>query len=227
MAYPNHILVALGGRLGDNEQWQTGFRMISDDYADLNAQVERAAENLDDIEAHVLTWWNAIKGVLPASCHWDYLKVNAIDGQGHYGSQVTNAIYYTLTETGHAGTSIVWPFQVALALSLRTQYTRGRASKGRMYLPVGSMTISATSGQITSTEPDLLATSTAALFSSVNDNPGIDWANTRVAVVSEFGLFNDVTAVRAGKVADTQRRRRAQLEENYGADKPVTGQSSG
>lgn len=223
MVYPNHILVAFGGRLGDNEQWQTGFRLISDDKDDLNAQVQRAGENLDDIEAHVLTWWNAAKTSLSAAAHWDFLKVNAIDAAGHYGSQVTNAIYYALDEAGHVGTGIVGPFQNALCLSLRTQYTRGRASRGRMYLPIENVGISATSGEVTTGEPDVLATATAALLSNVNDNPGIDWANTRAAVVSEFGAANAITAVRAGKVVDTQRRRRASLVENYGPDQAVTG----
>lgn len=224
MVYPNHILVAIGGRLGDNEEWQTGFRLISDDKDDLNAQVQRAGENLDDIEAHVLTWWTSCKTSLSAAAHWDFLKVNAIDAAGHYGSQVTNAIYYALDEAGHVGTGIVSPFQNALALSLRTQYTRGRASHGRMYLPIENVSISGSTGQITTGEDLALATATATLFSNINDNPGIDWANTRVAIVSEFGNVNAVTSVRAGKVVDTQRRRRASLVENYGPDQAVTGQ---
>lgn len=227
MVYPNHILVALGGRLGDAEQWQTGFRLISDDNDDLNAQVQRAAESLDDIEAHINTWWTAVMGVMSSAAHWDFLKVNAIDAAGHYGSQETNAIYYALAEPGHVGQTAAQPYQNALALSLRTQFTRGRASRGRMYLPVGRPGVSATTGEITDAFPEALAQSTADLFTNINDNPGIDWANTRVAVVSSFGLFNNVTSVRSGKIMDTQRRRRAQLVENYGPDHAVTGQETG
>lgn len=224
MAYPNHIYVAIGGRLGASEQWQTGFRLISDDYADAQEQIDRARDSLDDIEAHVATWWAAMDSELPASCHWDFLKVNAIGPDGRYLDQTTNAIYYAIDEAGHVGTATTGPFQLALCLSLQTAYTRGRASKGRMYLPLRSAPCDPATGQLTTVNADNIATHMATLFTSINDNPGLDVAHTRVAIVSEYGVFNDVTGVAAGKVPDTQRRRRAQLDENYGPTQPVTGQ---
>lgn len=225
MVYVNHIYVAVGGRLGLSEQWQTGFRMVSEDYADPDKQVQRAADNLDDIEAHLQTWWTAVSAsALSGAAHWDFTKVNAIGPDGRYLSPTTNAIYYEPDAAGHQAQGVAGPFQTALALSLTTGFTRGRAHGGRMYLPVAQSPISSANGQITNGTPDALAADTATLFTNLNDNPGFDLANTRVAIVSEYGPFNDVIGVKAGKVVDTQRRRRKGLDENYGPVQPVTGQ---
>lgn len=213
--YQNHIYVAIGGRLGDAEQWQTGFRLISDDATDLQAQIDRAAQELVRIDGHVATWWGTVKSNMGGNVHWDFTKVNAIDAAGHYADARTNAIYYAANESGHVGTGTPGPYQNACVVTLNTSFIRGRAARGRMYLPIGQVSTTVDTGEFTSTIPSVYANATATMFNGINDNPGIDWANTRVAVVSAYGPANDVVSVKAGKIPDTQRRRRASLDENY------------
>lgn len=218
--YQNHIYVAVGGRLGAAEQWQTGFRLMSDDATDLEAQISRAERELVRIDGYVNTWWNAIKSNMGGNVHWDFTKVNAIGPDGRYAAQTTNAIYYAANESGHVGTGTPGPYQNACVVTLVTDFIRGRAARGRMYLPIGQVSTTVDTGEFTTTIPSNYAAATAAMFSGINDNPGIDWGNTRVAVVSAYGPANDVVAVKAGKIPDTQRRRRASLDENYTS--PVT-----
>lgn len=222
MAYVNHIYVAIGGRLGTNEEWQTGFRLVSDDYANAQEQIDRAAEYTSDIQPAVLDWWDAVAPALSGAAHFDFLKVNAIGPDGRYLSPTTNATFWPPDEPNHVGMGAPFPFQVSLVMSLETAFVRGRAARGRMYLPIANSSIDPGTGQITTSAPETLATATAALFTDIDDNPGLDLANTRVAIVSSLGPFNDVTAVKAGKVPDTQRRRRASLVENYGPSHPVS-----
>lgn len=224
MAYTPHIYVAIGGRLGGSEQWQTGFRLWSASDNDLATLDQRASDSLVDIEAHVQTWWSAIAGVIPTSMHWDFTKVNSIGPDGRYGGAQTHAIYYDEAQAGNAGNGVPGPYQVAWCLSLMTDAARGLASRGRMYIPARTLTTNAVTGQATSTDPSALQNATAALFTNINDNPGLDVSQTRVAIMSEQGPHRDVVGVRCGLVPDTQRRRRRGLVEDYLTATAVTGQ---
>jgi hypothetical protein len=111
---------------------------------------------------------------------------------------------------GRSG-SATHPFQIAQCVTLLTERP-GRSGKGRMYLPA-PVSILDNNGQIGTADRDALLGTTAALLTAIN---AITSANAApVAVAASDGHHWPVTAIRVGRVLDTQRRRRSALPEAY------------
>lgn len=228
MTYRPHMLLTWGGRLGTvGESWSNSIRLTADG-TDPSLLDQLARDQLESIDA-------SIQGAIESgtlfygnSAYHDFTKLNAIGPDGRYSNAgETRAIFHEGTEAARSPYDM-GAFQLALCVSFTTSVTRGRAAAGRLYVPAMSPSaISDDNGQITTPNLDTTAQAWVSFLEDINDNPGWDIHQVRCAVHSKLGnpgAVNDITGVRIGKVLDTQRRRRASLDENYTATFPVSGQ---
>lgn len=138
------------------------------------------------------------------------LKINEIGTDGRYVNDETVFFDYEPPVVGSAAT--IYPPQVALAVSLRTAISRGRAHAGRFYVPAPAVAIGG-NGKIQPASQESLLDTFKEFLDSVNET----MAPWQVGVVSKIGTGAQqrVTAVALGQVYDTIRSRREKFEENY------------
>ena len=221
MVFPvRHKLLTCHGQLfrlaGTPEQWSFGIRFEPG----ATNTVSQAQVNACD--AAVRTWWlDVTNGPVVDNNHsFLYCKLAPIDTNGKYPS---GEISYQSTSTALAGAASAgngnWPGQCTVAATLISSKPgqRGRASKGRIYLP-GLGTTVGTDGRITSSTATRVSTGVRNLLVALNGvaNLGTAAVFSDVGPGERWNVFN----VRTGTVVDTQRRRRRQLPENPTA--PVT-----
>lgn len=138
-------------------------------------------------------------------------KFNGIDPNGHYTNEDETIGYWWEEGDMPRGSSTTQAEpQRALAVSWTTDATRGRASKGRIFLP----------GFITPVSADLLIATNVAQAIEQNAETFLEALNAgsyTASIVSGVGAgtIRPITGVRVGRAVDTQRRRRRSLPENY------------
>lgn len=227
MTYHPHLLLAWGGSMGTSEEiWSNSLRLTADteDGGELQSI---AIDQIDEIAAEVKTFVQSVGAHYSLSCNLNFVKLNAITAEGKYwDTGSTNAIYYEAGDVVH-GNATTGPFQMAMAVTLRTFRARGAAHAGRFYIPCGAIPTDSGTGRVPASITDAMASGTVTFLEAINDNPGFDTRSVAVAVVSKTGNPGPtelVTGVQVGNVPDTQRRRRNALLEDYGTLYPVTGQ---
>lgn len=207
-------LVAIGS-VYDVEAFSFSMSLIAD---------EDNATRPDEVPQGVIdaftTFWTAGLGSLsPISdgASLKTLKLNEIGTDGRYTQQDT--VFYDFpTPVKGTGSSHPAP-QVALAVSLGTDIRRGRAARGRFYVPLPNAPVEGTGGAVTA--PGCLSPTNQGnyligahnLVQSIND--AVD--GYMVGVTSDIGLGTQqpVTKVRVGRVLDTIRSRRNAFDEAY------------
>lgn len=102
-----------------------------------------------------------------------------------------------------------WPPQCAVAITLRTAIPRGRASRGRFYLPGMQGTIG-TDGRLGAGRPATILSPLVTFIQGLNAVTDLGQVQVMSKVAGERAT---VTAIECGNVVDTQRRRRRQLVE--------------
>lgn len=107
------------------------------------------------------------------------------------------------------------PWQCSVVQTL-VAGTRGKGRFGRIYLPPQSYAITS-DGLIDNGLATTMFATNNALLTALSDKPGLDagWGLVVAGSTGPAGTLRDVTEVRMGKVADTQRRRRRSLDEAY------------
>ena len=177
---------------------------------------------LNAVGSAVENWFNdnvASGGMgITAAAHLTSVKLNRIGTDGKYVDDVTQE--YVLSPYS-GGSDPVYPAaQLAAVVTLGTAAERGRASKGRFYVPpVGYFGALGTDGRLTPTQAFNLATGAKNLIDDINDaiiavrGPS---EPIRVGVASNIGTgtFREVTKVGVGRVPDTMRSRRDSLIED-------------
>lgn len=140
------------------------------------------------------------------------VKLNLIGTDGKYVSK-GNTVLHDYAGSGVAGQGTGGPVapQLALALSLRTDFARGRAHAGRLYMPVPGLDLGA-DGRISASVASAMADIGATLVNACNASLA-DW---NVAIQSNVGAgeARNVTGVGCGRVFDTIRSRRTSLDED-------------
>nr|CRY96618.1 hypothetical protein [uncultured prokaryote] len=209
MPYPRaHLLVSwLGDAYSQQEEWQVGLRLDGTELPTI--------EQMEELDEAFATLVSSQGTGLPGGRRYIGLKVAPIGTNGRYPPD-ENAVEYLRPSPIPGSTTGGYP-QIALVLSMRTARTRGYASNGRMYLPTAE-TPSDSSGLITLSTADSAALNGAVFIGAVNA-VGLGAASVMSTVGA--GLIEPITAVRVGRVIDTQRRRRNQLPESYSAASPV------
>jgi hypothetical protein len=154
-------------------------------------------------------------------------KLNFIGPDGLYVANET--FEYTYQNPVPGGGQFNAPAQLATVVTLRTAVDRGRASKGRMFLPVcGGFQAVGDDGRASATDAENVADRMAALFTVINGVYAAaesgDEARGVVGVASNIGsgTFRRVTHVTVGRVTDTVRSRRNKQLEAPIESEPVT-----
>jgi hypothetical protein len=207
-----------------SEIWSTGFQMGSPSASMVNAQAPAA----QSIATAWQTFWTAAANKISYQYFAKQVKVAIINEDGT--TDVEKIDYYTYpAPIGGGGAALVpYPPQITLAATLTSDFQRGLASKGRMYLPGIAEPIDAATGKLGATFQGTLATNFKTFLDSVNTGAGVPG---KVVIASAghkqktldangqpqylLGRTAWVTGCRIGNVYDTQRRRRNDLLEAY------------
>ena len=210
----DHLLLAWGGRMPGDEQWTNTLRMRPQALG-LPEQTVLDGWLQGGFKDALSAFWGAISNNIGAGTWLDWMKANAVDTTGHYRDPTTNRYDFP---TPVQGTSVVPPNQLSYVISTLTGIPRGRAHIGRFFIPATSgLAISATTGLVTSDVSTVYLNDAATFLNALNDTASFATIQRAVcAVMSSLGTGTTytVTGVGGGLVVDTQRRRRASLEEN-------------
>lgn len=207
MAYTPHYLAQFGGRNVDDsgEVWECGIR------CDTGAVAVDEEAYLNDAAPRLMTWWKLATGFSANIAHLDYFKFNRISPNGHYTDETTTHVHnYTGDTAGVKAQNA--PADMSICYSWKTAAARGRASKGRIYLPnyvgqVDGFKMANTAAHAVwarALTEAIIGNDTheheviPAIFSNLGDGP-----------------HNFITGVRVGDIWDVQRRRRGQVSETY------------
>lgn len=220
MTYQPHILVAFGGRLFQDETWSCGVRMHNGVFDSQDPEFINDANEarLEDLWADVASYVQSSEAGFSAAARLEWVKCNAIGPDGRYAQATRTVVYDAPTEDQVVGNQNATHAQVSLVVSLLGDRQRGRASRGRYYIPTGQSSPDVT-GHLQAASCQTWAGRAAAFINDLNDWPGIDQpAAPTVHVMSALGSPGprmEVSRVAVGNVMDTQRRRRSSLAETY------------
>lgn len=202
--------VTIMGTSGPNEVWATGCAFNTNfgtgpvkTFEDLQAWAEAIAD-LDGAT------YSALRDLLSPSGSLTKIKVSYIDSAG---------ITAQLAEADVEGSKWVstaqlrCPQQVACVLSLSTGRP-GRSYRGRMFWPAWGATMSA-SFYLSTPTPAEVAEDAAAYLTAIGAAAGVEFAMIPMVNSVKLGTTTEVTAVRVGRILDTQRRRRNAAVEVY------------
>lgn len=149
------------------------------------------------------------------------VKVAAIDENGHY--RVPPREYVVVGNGGYGNNGTVYPWQVALAVTLETDGDLGRI-KGRIYLPAPGMGLNPSDDLIGADTAEAARNAVVTWINQLADEPGLDNGDFRVCVASQgrhskSGVLtvppgnHDVQRVSVGRRLDIQRRRANSVRE--------------
>lgn len=231
------LRLTFGGQFFGTESWSCGLRISGKPLGDMGALDipptpvpsmgelhDFAAGQIEDVASKVRTWWSAMTAWTNPAAALSWVKLNPVTEAGLQDPELGTLIS---TFTPILGGSVREQFpQVALAVSLLTRLSRGRAHSGRMYLPIGGALIPDSTGHLDAGQALSFANMTATFINALDDWEGIDplWL-PKVVIMSSLGTGTRrmVTGVRVGRTIDTQRRRRSALAELYQRSPTVVG----
>lgn len=225
-AYAHRVnkVVIHGTCFAGTEEWSTGFFMGSAtaDAADPGSTTAAA------IAPFWTTFFQAATSRIATTYKTDSIKVSQLETDGDVDLDMIDIYDYPSAIAG-VQSGAVFPPQITLAATLTSDFQRGLAAKGRMYLPGVQAVVNTGTGKISTTDAAGIATNLKTFFDAVNGS--IDIPGT-VILASKGRKLNgpgpgeysyiggrsaSVTGLRVGDVFDTQRRRRGDLAEAYSA----------
>lgn len=209
MPFPrSHLYLTWGGTawLGA-EIWQVGVRF------DRPTLPDQAA--FDSLEVPLIEWMQSA-GLITSNAQLAWYKLALLLPSGLYPEDGEAMLSDLDPVVAGASSAVTYP-QIACKVTFRTARRRGRGHVGGIYIPAPAMTPNGL-GQ-NEGYASLAATVTATLLddlATIIDAP--------VVIGSKLGAgrLEPVTAVTAGSVADTQRKRRNALQEVYATPVPLT-----
>lgn len=203
-----------GTMFGGAEEWSTGF-FIGQEGADAQ---ELTQAGLDQIRVA----WEAF---FTNATSWISNRYQFLEAKSALiadtGFTILDSVKYSQASAnvyGAAGTGHLPP-QCSVVLTLLSDRPRGKASKGRMYLPGYAGGIG-TNGKIDGATTGAIATNAKTFFDSFAADADVPdqliLAAKGTGPVPGLTAQNDfVETIRVGDVVDTQRRRRNGLVESY------------
>lgn len=224
MPVPQHALLAFGGTLNGAEEWTNTLRMVPNSGIDWDGLEDVVEDLLDQAVTDLSAFFATSSFATALKLTW--VKLNLIDTDGTYRNKaLTHRRDLATAVSGTATQS--HPPQVSLVATLLTDAQRGIASKGRIYLAglaQNATQVGATDGLIAASQATAYATQVATLITNLNNWEGLDAVagGLDVSIVSDGGRSlvpteRKVTAVKVGRVLDTQQRRRRDFAESYTA----------
>lgn len=207
--------VTFSGKMwGGQEEWSTGL-FLGQKNADSAPPTEAAAAKL---AASFKTLFTA--GNMKISNAYTFTQVK-LASLGQDGKTILDEVVYGAPIGGATGlaTTNFHPSQCSLVVTLASERPRGKAAKGRMFLPGTAVPIEG-SGRIPSADRENMSNLLKTFFDSMRND--IDLPGQPILAAQGEGLLgalqaqNDwVTKIRLGDVVDTQRRRRNGISEQY------------
>lgn len=216
MVYAHKVnRVTLSGTMfGGAEEWSTGFYM-GEESADADVPTQAMVDA-------IVTAWSAYFQHAGADISNQYVFTQAkVARFGTDGNTELSNVFYGIPGSTIDGdeATIKLPSQCTLVVTLTSDRVRGKASKGRMFLP-GIATMPDATGRLTSGQVTTNIAQLKVFFDALNAHA--DVPNKVILAAKWSGLLginpaqNDyVTGLKLGTVIDTQRRRRNDLAEAY------------
>jgi hypothetical protein len=221
-----HIRCTITGTMFSGaESWSTGFQ-LGQVGTDVDDVVTGTAEQ---VAGHWQTFFSSPSTSISIGYKTVEVKLALINLNGK--TNLDEIDYWTYPSPIEGGsTAQALPPQITLAATLTSDFQRGLASKGRMYIPGMTLPISGTNGKLTATQTNTLNTNFKTFLDGINADGDIPY-NVVIASkghktqtldedgqpVYENGRQALVTGCRIGDVYDTQRRRRNDFIETYNA----------
>jgi len=200
-----HWLITVGGDAwSQTETWQFGIRARVQGGANQPVDQQLLA---DALATPTNALFSSLAVTTQARLLW--IKAASINSDGHYSYTEPPGLYTYAPAV--AGTGAIAPApQVAIACTTLTAQARGRAARGRFYLPPISKTV-ASDGRMSITDADALEGACRTWINAINATAQV----SNCAVMSKLGAgtTNNITAVGVGRVFDTMRSRRRSLPE--------------
>ena len=216
MVYAHKVTrITLSGTMFEGaEEWSTGF-FLGQEGADATPMTQAGLDQIRVAWAAFMT--NATSAVSNAY-QFVQAKSALIDDTGH--TVLDEVLYsYPAAATYGASTATKLPPQCSLVVTLLSDRPRGKASKGRMYLP-GYAGGVGTNGKIDGAQASAIATNLKTFYDSFASDADVPdqliLAAKGTGPLPALTAQNDfVETIRVGDVVDTQRRRRNGLTEVY------------
>lgn len=216
MVYAHNVVrVTLSGTMfGGAEEWSTGF-FLGQEGSDATAPTQAGIDQIRDAWA---TFFASSTSYISSLYTFTQAKAAVIDDTGH---TILDSVKYSYPGTAVVGGRAAGhlPAQCALVVTLMSDRPRGKASKGRMYLPGIAASIG-NNGKIDATSAGAIATNLKTFFDSFASDA--DVPDQLILAAKGTGAFPALTAqndyvekIKVGDVIDTQRRRRNGLVETY------------
>lgn len=216
MAVVGHLhKIVFGGRLAVSETWSCSLHFLNPDAGPLVIPGLMASA--------ISLWLERATSLISNLAYLDYIKANELNPASIpstvVGKPASPPFTRYLSETDvnqydlavpDQGLSSAGPPQISYAVSTTTGFLRGPAHAGRFYPPAGLLPVAA-DGRLSVAGTQGMAASAAQLITDLNgSNVG------SCVIYSGIGLTTrQITGVRVGRVADTQRRRRRNLVEAW------------
>lgn len=160
---------------------------------------------------NALTVPTSVRALFSSSTSITGCRVEARDRNGLLEAQAEQVRGAVVPGTGVA----VHPYQTSTVTSLRSAFP-GAQGRGRLYWPATGVTMLTSNLRI---DPAVLSAALTGIKQYLSDIEGavaVSAGPADLAVWSRTGTaFHAVNEIRQGDVADTQRRRRDALSENY------------
>lgn len=216
MTWPAHILLSYGGTMcSGKEIWANNIRFTHGD-SDLPLDIDNLGSMIDDIKSDINDLFQDTRSKMLTDTKVTWIKFNPIGPDGRYVDK-EQTIERRLTADQVIQGSVqgpILPPQCTVAITLKTGVERGRASRGRIFVPRPAVECSL-DGTFSVQNANDMAAMYGEFFGNLGDWPGLDLTTLAPSVVSGLGdgTKHKITHVEVGRVVDTQRRRRNALTE--------------
>jgi hypothetical protein len=223
-----HYLFSFGGTaVSGLEQWQTGLRFAPNEgrteTALLEALDQISVQDMFEDFAPIITNTDSLMSY-PKTLVATFAKLAVIKPDGHYAG--SPKLYEGHAPGANPVNSTSVP-QVAWVATLGTGHQFGMAQRGRMYWPCPisiPSTLDGVTGQVPQAHCDDFRDMIADAISQADGEVSTTLVPAFAAVMSKSGgvsapqapgTTNPVIEVSVGRILDTQRRRRGELQEAY------------
>lgn len=224
LTYKRHWLLSWGGTLAFGlDIWANNVRFTNDETGQPDSIPGSTLEGmLDDFVSDIRTFMTSPNSYINNGVSCTYVKFNEIGPDGRYVDTANTHARYLSGSTGSTAVingvnSTAVPAYQSVAITTTTAAQRGPGSKGRLFLPQCAAPLTA-QGFITSAAQTALTNQSAAFFTALGDEAGVDVTNMRPAVVSNVGAPGParvITGVKVGSVPDVITRRKNGIAEAY------------
>lgn len=224
MPFPPHFRLEWGGDFVSDplEIWSNGINMTHDSSVDGSAFPSEAQGGsqalLDHYSAKVVTHFTATNTGYSSNVRLKYVKFNEILPTGLRKNSTVTWRKDIGGSTGTPGQNLaVGPITTSCVVTFLTDAGRGRASRGRCFVPHPNLALASTTYRYATAGQTGVVNGWLTFLNALTDGPGVDVPNSLVpSVVTELetpGLFRNIRAVQVGDFPDYMGSRRNRLKE--------------